>query len=212
MTRATRDGVPVGVVTGEGLRAATLTAFEAAVLVRCTGAGGGGRARTSGVVRAQATTLVIGEFSSSEPADRLVALCPGSARRTYTAGDRHRYAIHQVVGLPGAVERLGDGWHRGYAELCAPPSTARPASRFRHARDLARVAWRAATLVAGPTRAGAPGLRMPDLDTATLLIRAARLLDLPAGIATRPGGQILVTLPVGSARRHLDSIASLTAM
>src|SRR4051812_44783066 len=144
-----------------------LTAFEAAVLVRCTGAGGGGRVRTSGVVRAPATTLVIGEFSSCEAADRLVALCPGSVRRAYTAGDRHRYAIHQVVGLPGTVERLGDGWLRGYAELCAPPSTTRPAPRFRHALDLARVAWRAASPVAGPTRAGAPRLRMPDLHTAT---------------------------------------------
>lgn len=201
----------MSVVTGEGLRTAALTAFEAAVLVRCTGAGGGGRARTSGVVRAQATALVIGEFSSAEPADRLVVLCPGSARRTYTAGDRHRYAIHQVVGQPGTLERLSDGWLRGYSELCSPPATARPAPRFRHALDLARVAWRAATLVAGPTRAGAPGLRMPDLETATLLIRAARLLDLPAGIATRPGGQILITLPTGSARRHLDTIASLVS-
>jgi hypothetical protein len=73
---------------------------------------------------------------------------------------------------------------------------------------LALAAWRAALLVTGPTRSDSPGLRVPDLDTATALVRSGRMLELPVRMNTRPGGQLLIVLPTGAPRVRLAEMAA----
>jgi hypothetical protein len=127
----------------------------------------------------------------------------------YTAGNRHRYDIHRVVAPDHAVDvYLYDAWRAGYSELCGRAERHLTTRQRRRAEELAAAAWRAALLVTGPSRTRSPGLRVPDVDTATALVRAGRLLDLPASIGTRPGGQLLLVLPAGTARTKLEEMLS----
>jgi hypothetical protein len=215
------------------LDVAGAAAFEAAVLVRCTGVCGGGRTRALGGARVRATagvatvtgaerapgfesspTVRLAEFNRPDAARRLVELVgplvgdrPGPVDvHRYTAGNRHRYDIHRVVAPAGTLEVLDAAWRLGYGELCGHPGTPRPPRRMRHAMALASAAWRGALRVIGPTRSDAPGLRVPDLDTATVLVRAGRMLDLPVRMTTRPGGQLLLVLPAGAPRLRLQEV------
>ncbi|MGI5182437.1 hypothetical protein ACQEVZ_39820 [Dactylosporangium sp. CA-152071] len=119
----------------------------------------------------------------------------------YTAGNRHRYEISQVyseLGTPGLLERT---WQQGYVEICGRPhhlGLPHQPRRARHTRLLSEAAWRAMLLVSGPTRANTPGLRVADLDTATLLVRAGRILRVPVRMVTRPGRQLLLVVPGGA--------------
>jgi hypothetical protein len=201
----------------DGFRALGVAAFEAAVLVRCTGVCGGGRARALGGARVRATpagvatatgaeraadgieTGSVAEFNRLDAAHRLVELLGQAGRPatvdSYTAGNRHRYDIHRVSAPADTHQALQAAWQVGYGELCGQPGAPRSARQLRHAMALATAAWRAALLAVGPKRSGSPGLRVPDLDTATALVRAARMLELPARMSTRPGGQLLIALP-----------------
>ncbi|MEV4508761.1 hypothetical protein AB0K00_07360 [Dactylosporangium sp. NPDC049525] len=191
--------------TGERYRASTVAAFEAAVLVRCTGVcGGGGRARALGGTRvraafAHAPAGVLAEFNRSVAADRLVELLGAAGHSAsvhrYTAGTRHRYEIFRVLTAPLAGGFLDRAWQQGYADLCGTPELPRSARQIRHARQLAESAWRGVLLASGPSRSGSPGLRVADLETATVLIRAGRMLSMPVRMSTRPGGQILLVMP-----------------
>ncbi|GGM59729.1 hypothetical protein ACFFX1_04480 [Dactylosporangium sucinum] len=191
------------VSTGEHYLASTVAAFEAAVLVRCTGVcGGGGRARALGGARARsahALSGVLAEFNRPVAADRLVELLQAAGHSAsvhrYTAGNRHRYEISRVFTEPGTDGFLDRAWWRGYAELCGTPDAPRSGRQVRHARLLAEAAWRGVLLVSGPARTGSPGLRVADLDTATVLIRAGRMMRLPVRMSTRPGGQLLLVMP-----------------
>lgn len=196
--------------------------------MRCTGVCGGGRARALGGARARtasggatAATGVerapdgfepgyVAEFNRADAAHRLVSLLVEAGRsatsHTYTAGNRHRYEIHRVVAPAGTEEALGVAWQIGYGMLCGQPGTPRSTRQVRHALRLASAAWRAAMLVTGPTRSDSPGLRVADLDTATMLIRAGRMLDLPVRMSTRPGGQLLLVLPAGAPRVRLAEV------
>jgi hypothetical protein len=184
------------------------------VLVRCTGVGAG-RARAWRGVRARSGGRHAGlaEFSRPAPASRLVELLrsAGFPARvdTYTAGTRHRYDIHRVVTPDRAVDvYLREAWRDGYDALCGRPERHLTAWQRQRAERLATAAWRAALLVTGPTRTRSPGLRVPDVDTATALVRAGRLLDLPASVGTRPGGQLLLVLPAGTARSRIEQMLS----
>ncbi len=206
---------------GERYRASTVAAFEAAVLVRCTGVcGGGARARALGGTRvrssfAHAPAGVLAEFNRSVAADRLVELLGAAGHSAsvhrYTAGTRHRYEIFRVLTAPAAPASgaagtagtagtaaavfLDRAWQQGYADLCGAPELPRSARQIRHARQLAESAWRGVLLASGPSRSGSPGLRVADLETATVLIRAGRMLSMPVRMSTRPGGQILLVMP-----------------
>ena len=204
-------------------------AFEASVLVRCTGVCGGGRTRALGGARVRtasggvatatgAERAPIGfepEFSRVEAAHRLVELLDEVGRpaevHSYTAGNRHRYDIHRVTGPRGTRGVLSAAWRIGYGELCGQPGQPRTARQVRHALALAAAAWRAALLVVGPTRSDSPGLRVPDLDTATALVRAGRMLDLPVRMTTRPGGQLVLVLPAGAPRVRLAEVTVMDA-
>jgi hypothetical protein len=229
--------VPVSISTAEAVRlrppaAESVAAFEAAVLVRCTGVCGGGRARTLGGVRARTASTgatatgaerasdgfesgYVAEFNRADAAHRLVSLLVQADRpattHTYSAGNRHRYEIHRVVAPGGTDEALRTAWQTGYAMLCGQPVTPRSTRQIRHALDLASAAWRAALLVSGPKRSDSPGLRVADLDTATMLIRAGRMLDLPVRMSTRPGGQLLLVLPAGAPRLRLAEVTGAPA-
>ena len=52
---------------------------------------------------------------------------------------------------------------------------------------------------------------MPDLDTATALVRAGRMLDLPVRMTTRPGGHLVLVLPAGAPRARLAEVTVMDA-
>jgi hypothetical protein len=194
------------VSSGERYRASTVAAFEAAVLVRCTGVCGGGRARAQGGTRTRLTHTVSGvlaEFNRAVAADRLAELLIAAGHSAsvhrYTAGNRHRYEIFRVFADARAAAFLDRAWSLGYLELCGAPAEPRSTRRMRHARLLAEAAWRGVLMVSAPARHGSPGLRVADLDTATVLIRAGRMMRLPVRMSTRPGGQLLLVMPVEAA-------------
>ncbi|MFG2044362.1 hypothetical protein [Dactylosporangium sp. NPDC048998] len=195
------------VSSGERYRASTVAAFEAAVLVRCTGvSGGGGRARALGGIRARslpAPSGVLAEFSRAVAADRLAELLTTAGRdarvHCYTAGNRHRYEIFRVFADAEASAFLRRAWAQGYLDLCGAPAEPRSPRQLRHSRQLAEAAWRGVLTVSGPARNGSPGLRVADLDTATVLIRAGRMMSLPVRMSTRPGGQLLLVMPENAA-------------
>jgi hypothetical protein len=185
-------------------RAAEVAAFEACMLVRCTGTAargtrvrggwpGGGFGGRLGPGRGGHGPLA--EFSRPEPADRLAELL-GRLGRTasvhpYAAGNRHRYEISQVYAASDTCDLLERGWRQGYAVICGHPDRPRPAQ---HAQLLSAAAWRAMLLVSGPTRANAPGLRVADLETAAVLVRSGRTLRVPVQMSVRPGGQLLLVV------------------
>jgi hypothetical protein len=198
---------------GEAQRA---DAYEAAVLVRATGVcsgrphavvrGRGAAGVPVGVIRhagsrPQATKEedFVAEFGRAEAAQRLVDLLAecgvGATADAYTAGTRHRYRIHRVVAPAAAGSLLAAAWRDGYGELCAHPDRHRTPRQRRDLLRLAEATWRAAWLVSGPARTTSPGLRVPDLDLATALVRAGRYLDIRVQISTRPGGQLILVLP-----------------
>lgn len=192
--------------SGERYRASSVAAFEAAVLVRCTGVCGGGRTRAVGGARARSTGApsgVVAEFNRGAAAERLAELLSAAGHAAsvhrYTAGNRHRYEIFRVFAGAGAAPLLDQAWAHGYLDLCGAPGEPRSTRQVRHSRQLAEAAWRGMLMVTGPARNGSPGLRVPDLDTATVLIRAGRMMRLPVRMSTRPGGQLLLVLPSLSA-------------
>ena len=142
---------------------------------------------------------MLAEFNRSVAADRLVELLQAAGRSAsthrYTAGTRHRYEIFRVFTDPGTATFLDQAWLQGYQELCGAPGLPRSTRQVRHARLLAEAAWRGVLLVSGPARNGSPGLRVPDLETATVLIRSGRMMRLPVRMSTRPGGQLLLVMP-----------------
>ncbi|MGI5237466.1 hypothetical protein [Dactylosporangium sp. CA-139066] len=188
------------VSSGERYRASTVAAFEAAVLVRCTGVcGGGGRARALGGSRARSPY----EFNRGVAAERLAELLRTAGHdasvHRYTAGTRHRYEIFRVLADDEAAAFLDRAWAQGYGELCGAPAEPRSTRQLRHSRQLAEAAWRGVLMVSGPARSGSPGLRVPDLDIATVLMRAGRMMRLPVRMSTRPGGQLLLVMPASVA-------------
>jgi hypothetical protein len=178
-------------------RTVEIAAFEACMLVRCTGMSGrGAHGRGGSPGRGLIAHGPLAEFSRSGAADRLADLLRALGRLSsvhrYTAGNRHRYEISQVFAEIGTLDFLESMWRLGYVEICGRPDRPSPA---RHAQLLSEAAWRAMLLVSGPTRANAPGLRVADLDTAAVLVRAGRTLRMPVRMSSRRGGQLLLVVP-----------------
>jgi hypothetical protein len=198
-------------------RDAVVAAFEAAMLVRCT-AGRAAVGRNSAPFLSQvsknsraapiadAVTPDAGgwdaagwdavvEFSQAPAAHRLVQLLLKTgapvSHDTYMAGNRHRYRVHRVVAPAAASDHLNDAWRRGYLELCGRPGAYRSQRQCWHRDRLAAAAWRAALLAAGRAKMPLLGVRVADLDTAAVLVRASRVLQVPVELRNRPGGPLL---------------------
>jgi hypothetical protein len=198
-------------------------AYEAAVLVRGTGVCSGrphtvvrgrgvagvpvGVIRHAGSRPAQeahdADSEYVVEFGQAKAAQRLVTLLAAcglhATADAYTAGTRHRYRIHRVVAPAAAAHLLAAAWRDGYGELLAHPDRHRTPRQRQHLMRLAEATWRAAVLVNGPARTTSPGLRVPDLELATALVRAGRYLDIRVQITTRPNKQLVVVFPPAKA-------------
>ena len=179
--------------TADTFRQAVVAAFEATMLVRCTTAG---RAPSfAGPSRATAPDPVV-EFSQGPAAQRLAELLREAGvpvrQEMYIAGTRHRYRVHRVTTSAAAFRWLDEAWHSGYRELCGRREGGYLSQRQRwHCDRLAAAAWRAALLAAGRPKTPLLGVRVGDPDTAAVLMRASRFLDVPVVMRSRPGGPLL---------------------
>lgn len=160
---------------------------------------------------------VFAEFSEGSAANRLAALLRAAgvpaSRDEVVAGGRWRYQLHRVS-VPGpfrtvARERLDNAWHEGWDVLLNMAVTGSSSPRRSHRLALATAAWRAALLAAGRrVRAESLGVRVSDRDTAAVLLRAARMLDVPAAMQSRTGCWLL-TVPPGDHRETLLRMVAL---
>ncbi|TQS42256.1 hypothetical protein [Cryptosporangium phraense] len=192
--------------------------FEAAMLVRS--------AARPGVCRSPSTRPTVhhnrpervapepgllAEFDTDAAARRLVAalsaIAPLAAVESGYQGGRHRYEIHRVT-VPresgGQVQEvLARSASAGATALRSVGPAVGPGRRRREL-VVAAAAWRAALLAVGPGRGGPDGLavRVGDPWSATTLVRAADLLQVPVRAVRRPGGQLLT----------VDGRAALTAL
>lgn len=209
-------------------RDAVVAAFEAAMLVRCTAGRAAGRSNalflwqasrnSRSVAASDAVTPDVGapdavvEFSQAPAAHRLVQLLLNAgalvSHDSYMAGNRHRYRVHRVVAPAAASDHLNDAWHRGYVELCGRPGAYRSQRQCWHRDRLAAAAWRAALLAAGRAKMPLLGVRVADLDTAAVLVRASRVLQIPVELRNRPGGPLL-TMTDEDAVARLEQKAGL---
>lgn len=195
---------PGPVASTQSWRRARVDEFEAAVLVRCTGITSPRYPRTSRPV--PPPPAVFAEFSDPAPADRLATLLrltgvPAS-RNEVCAGGRRRYLLQRVDVpdrvRPGARLRLDDAWHEGWEALLSTAATGSSSPQRSYRAALSAAAWRAALLAAGRRpRSESFGVRVSDRDTATLLLRAARVLGVPATMLSRTGCWLL-TVPAGA--------------
>lgn len=186
--------------TADAFRHAAVASFEAAMLVRCTAAGRGpawadpGRLGFPGLPGASTDPAV--EFSQGPAAQRLAELLHESGvpvhQDMYVAGTRHRYRVHRVITTSDACRGLDAAWRSGYRELCGRREGGYLSQRQRwHCDRLASAAWRAALLAAGRPKPPLLGVRVADMETAAVLIRASRFLDVPVVLRSRPGGPLL---------------------
>jgi hypothetical protein len=185
-------------------RQARVDVFEAALLLRCTGIASSRYPRH----RHRAPALppdVFAEFSAPAAANRLAALLRAAGvptgRDEVIAGGRRRYQLHRVsVPEPwraGAHQQLDDAWQEGWDALLDTATTGSSSPRRSHRVALSAAAWRAALLAAGRrSRSVSLGVRVSDRDTATLLLRGARMLGVPAAMHSRTGCWLL-TVPPG---------------
>jgi hypothetical protein len=191
-------------------RQARVDVFEAAMLLRCTGIASSRYPRLRHRVPAVPPD-VFAEFSDGSAANRLAALLIAAGvpagRDEVVAGGRWKYRLHRVS-MPGpyrnlARERLDEAWQEGWDVLLDTAVTGSSSPRRSHRVALATAAWRAALLAAGRrVRAESLGVRVSDRDTAALLLRAARMLGVPATMHSRTGCWLL-TVPPGEAQRTL---------
>ena len=175
--------------------------FEAAVLLRCTSITVSRYPRLRRP--ASRPPAVLAEFSDDRPADRLIELLTAgtvaATRVDLTAGGHRQHRLFRVV-VPAEqtkpLRRLFDlAWTAGRNELLAglPVGTTSPRQAVRWA--LATAAWRAALLAAGPrSRPDYLGIRVSDPDTAAVLVRSARVLEVPVTARTA-GGCTLLAVP-----------------
>ena len=196
-------------LTADAFRDSVVAAFEAAMLVRCTAGRAAGR---DDLPWAEATTEAVVEFSQAPAAQRMAYLLREAGTRvredTYVAGNRHRYVVHRVVTPAAASERLDDAWRSGYRELCGKAGGYLSHRQRWHCARLAAAAWRAALLAAGRAKLPLLGVRVADMDTAAVLVRASRFLNVPVALLNRPGGPLL-TMPDGEAVQRLEQAAGI---
>jgi hypothetical protein len=185
-------------------RQAKVDVFEAALLLRCTGIASSRYPRHNHRQPALPPG-VFAEFSDSSAANRLAALLRAAGvpagRDEVVAGGRWRYEVHRVS-VPqqlrvAARRQLDAAWQEGWDILLDTTVTGNSSPRRSHRAALSAAAWRAALLAAGRRlRSASLGVRVSDRDTATLLLRGARMLGVPAGMQPRTGCWLL-TVPPG---------------
>ncbi|MGN9906526.1 hypothetical protein ACTMTJ_03135 [Phytohabitans sp. LJ34] len=182
------------------------TAFEATSLIQCTET-----SRTSGRRRpewrgtpamAPLGLPALAEFDGGEAAARLATLLgdlgfPATLEVTI-GGGRRRYQVHRVAVRPDqrddAIRLLATAWRQGRRTLLGTDPIGSSSPRNAQRATLARAAWRAALLAGGRRlRTDSLGVRLGDQEMAAVLVRAARLLGVTAGVMTRPGC-LLVTV------------------
>ena len=161
---------------------------------------------------------VFAEFSDGSAADRLAALLIAAGvpagRDEVVAGGRWKYQLHRVS-VPGpyrtvARDRLDEAWQEGWEVLLNTAATGSSSPRRSHRMALATAAWRAALLAAGRrVRAESLGVRVSDRDTAALLLRAARMLGVPATMHSRTGCWLLTVPPGEALQTMLRTVALL---
>lgn len=169
-------------------------AFESACLIRCA------------TLPAPAFGAALAEFDRQDAAGRLEALLTGlgcaAGREVLTGGGRRRYDVHRIVVAEPqrrpARHMLAAAWRQGRTSLLSTEPLGPSSPRHAQRRTLAQAAWRAALLAGGRRRrAGLIWVRVADHEMAALLVRAARLLDVPTEVTTRPGC-VLVAVPAAA--------------
>lgn len=181
------------------------TAFEATSLIQCTEV-----SRTPGrrpgwrgaPAMAPLGLPTLAEFDGGEAAARLATLLGDlgfpATHEVTIGGGRRRYQVHGVT-IPAdqrdsAVRLLATAWRQGRRALLGTDPIGASSPRNAQRATLARAAWRAALLAGGRRlRADSLGVRLGDQEMAAVLVRAARLLGVTAGVMTRPGC-LLVTV------------------
>ncbi|MFC0529418.1 hypothetical protein [Phytohabitans kaempferiae] len=194
-------------------------AFEATSLIQCTDVSRvPGRRRPewrTGLTMAPLVPPAVAEFDHEEAARRLATLLGdlgfAAGHEVTTGGGRRRYQVQRVV-VP-AAERdgthrlLATAWRQGRRALLGTdpigPSSPRNAQRV----TLARAAWRAALLAGGRRlRADSLGVRLGDQEMAAVLVRAARLLGVTAGVMSRPGCLLVTVADIDQRTRVLRTL------
>jgi hypothetical protein len=109
----------------------------------------------------------------------------------------------------GAHQQLDDAWQEGWDALLDTATTGSSSPRRSYRVALSAAAWRAALLAAGRrSRSVSLGVRVSDRDTATLLLRGARMLGVPAAMHPRSGCWLL-TVPPGPPLETLLRVTTL---
>lgn len=206
---------PIAGASAYSWRQARVDVFEAALLKRCT------EIATSRYPRHHRQPAlppdIFAEFSDQAAANRLAALLRAAGvpagRDEVIAGGRRRYRLHRVsVPEPyrtAAHRQLDDAWQEGWEVLLDTTATGSSSPRRSHRVALAAAAWRAALLAAGRrSRSASLGVRVSDRETATLLLRGARVLGVPAAMQSRTGCWLL-TVPPGAPLAALLRAATL---
>jgi hypothetical protein len=194
---------------------AKVDVFEAALLLRCTGITSSRYPRQERR-RPALVPDVFAEFSDSAAANRLAALLRAAGvpagRDDVIAGGRWRYQVYRVS-VPrqwraAAGRQLDAAWQEAWEVLLDTAVTGSSPRRSQRCA-LSAPAWRAALLAAGRrSRSSSLGVRVSDRDTATLLLRGARMLGVPAAMQPRTGCWLL-TVPPGPPLETLLRAATL---
>ncbi|GAB1640749.1 hypothetical protein [Krasilnikovia sp. MM14-A1259] len=182
-------------------------AFESACLVQCADISRlPGRRRPEWrdvLVPGPSDDTAFAEFDQRDAALRLAALLTGlgcaAGVEGRSGGGRRRYHVHRVLvpetRRPAAVVMLGAAWRQGRLALMCNETLGSSARANARRATLAQAAWRAALLAGGRRRrAGLLGVRLGDHEMAGILVRAARLMGVPAEMTSRPGC-LQVTVP-----------------
>ncbi|BCB77002.1 hypothetical protein GCM10022251_44820 [Phytohabitans flavus] len=194
-------------------------AFEASSLIQCTEVSrvpGRRRPEWRAVVPAAPMALpALAEFDHQEAAVRLATLLDDlgftATHEVTIGGGRRRYEVHSVV-VPhaqreDALRLLAGAWRQGRRALLGTDPIGSSSPRNAQRGVLARAAWRAALLAGGRRlRADFLGVRLGDQEMAAVLVRAARLLNVTAGVLTRPGCLLVTVSDVDERTRVLRTL------
>jgi hypothetical protein len=194
-------------------------AFEATSLIQCTDVSRvPGRRRPewrAGQAVAPMVLPALAEFDHEEASARLSSLLDelgfAATHEVTMGGGRRRYQVHGVVVPPAQREEasrlLATAWRQGRRALLGTDPIGSSSPRNAQRGILARAAWRAALLAGGRRlRADFLGVRLGDQEMAAVLVRAARLLGVSAGVMSRPGCLLVTVSDVDERTRVLRTL------
>ncbi|MEV0605238.1 hypothetical protein AB0I61_02535 [Polymorphospora rubra] len=185
-------------------------AFELACLVRATAVTPASVTRTIRSPWFGPDPGVV-EFDVEAAARRTAQLLRSLDVPAYTeasvAGLRRRYELYRII-VPEAHRTAYSGlvaaaWQQGRTSILSPVALGATAPANTWRLRMAGAAWRGTLLTAGRhMRKHILGVRVTDQDLATVLVRAAQLLDAQASLVRR-GGSFLISVPNGPAAGRL---------